>query len=603
MWKLSVRAPRPLVKLPDPSSIANPGRRGFHDYFVTHLPSSSLHPDARSSGPRHNLPRNEARPHDSNASDRTPAAPPIVGVSRELTVVRIPLKSAKHHFGATWSRGQRPYNEDTYQAGTIEIPAFARRRPLSLTRNPKKDNVGADSASGDPQVFYYGVFDGHGGSECSEFLREQLHLYIEEHSKTFELHSTLRRKAGEVTQFGQSSMGEKTNQLTLSEADKKALSEIKTHTPDDVNQPKAPKSDDDTLPPTGTEDQTPPPRSAKTTSQSDHLRKAEELERTLIRQWKDLVGGYFRRFKPEFFSLSAGGQGHAFERETVANKQLSQTKSGGDENEGIGIETVLEYAFLKADYDFVNAQVNKDDTDSVKSDGAINANEVLGEPSRIANQIGGPKRFKGGSTCSVALISTPTPMPYWHPASPATLITAHVGDTRILLCDTATGQAIPTTSNHHPSHPKEAERMRRYAATFVTDSFGEERVQGLANTRAFGDMQSKRIGVSAEPEITRIDMAPAQYAFMVLVSDGVSGTLSDQEIVDIIKEARTPEQAAKDVVGFATEVSSEGDNATTLVVRLGGWERRSEGGVGSLGTKELRDWRKKEALDPRTGRQ
>jgi protein phosphatase PTC6 len=29
-------------------------------------------------------------------------------------------------------------------------------------------------------------------------------------------------------------------------------------------------------------------------------------------------------------------------------------------------------------------------------------------------------------------------------------------------------------------------------------------------------------------------------------------------------------------VGFATEVSKEGDNATCLVIRLGGWERRIE---------------------------
>jgi protein phosphatase PTC6 len=318
-----------------------------------------------------------------------------------------------------------------------------------------------------------------------------------------------------------------------------------------------------------------------------------------MKQWQELVGGYFRRFKPEFFSLSAGGQGHILERDVVANKQLQQSQKI-EETEGIGIETVLEYAFLKADYDFVYAQVNKDESDAVKSDAAINQHEILGKPSRLDKQVGGPKRFKGGSTCSVALISTPSSMPYWHPASPATLITSHVGDTRILLCQTATGQAVPTTSNHHPNHPKEAARMRRYAATFVTDSFGEERVQGLANTRSFGDMASKRIGVSAEPEITRIEMSPAEYAFMVLVSDGISGTLGDQEIVDIVKEAKTPEQGAKDVVSFATEVSTEGDNATCMVIRMGGWERRSEGGVGSLGTKELRDWRRQEALDPRT---
>jgi protein phosphatase PTC6 len=56
------------------------------------------------------------------------------------------------------------------------------------------------------------------------------------------------------------------------------------------------------------------------------------------------------------------------------------------------------------------------------------------------------------------------------------------------------------------------------------------------------------------------------------------------------------------VVGFASEVSRDGDNATCLVVRLGGWERRQEGGVGSLGTKESREWRRQDATDPRRSR-
>jgi protein phosphatase PTC6 len=158
------------------------------------------------------------------------------------------------------------------------------------------------------------------------------------------------------------------------------------------------------------------------------------------------------------------------------------------------------------------------------------------------------------------------------------------------------------TSNHHPSLPEEATRLRRYAATFITDSFGEERVSGLANTRSFGDMASKRIGVSAEPEIRRIEVDPAEYSFLMLISDGVSGHLTDQEIVDIVKEAKTPEEAARNVTSFATETSQDADNATTLVVRLGGWERRCEGGLGSMGTKEMRDWRKGEAEDPRRGR-
>jgi len=509
----------------------------------------------------------------------------MAGISREMTVVRIPIKSAKHHFGVSFSRGQRPYNEDTFQAGTIEIPAFAKRRPRTLTRNPNRDLDGtgtsADGASGDPQVFYFGVFDGHGGSECSEFLRDQLHEYIENSAQQFEMQSTLKRNEGEVTRFGQATSQSEDD--TSGKYSEKAVSDPQAAQLPSANARKA----------TG-DAKTSKSENAATLTERGNVSKAKELEQSLIRSWRNLVDGYFRRFKPEYFCVNAGGKGRIVDPD-------AQKQTKDDDGVQIRIESVLEYAFLKADYDFVSAQVSKPDDDS-DSDRAINADEILGMPSRTVKRIGGAKRFKGGSTCSVALISTPTPTPFWHPASPSSLVTSHVGDTRVLLCETATGRAIPTTSNHHPNHPQEAERMRRYAATFVTDSFGEERVLGLANTRAFGDMGSKRFGVSAEPEICRVELGPAEYSFLVLVSDGISGELSDQEIVDIVKEARTPEQGAKDVVNFATEVTSEGDNATALVVRLGGWERRSEGGGGGMKTKELRDWRRQEALDPRSRR-
>jgi protein phosphatase PTC6 len=528
----------------------------------------------------------------------------MLGTSRDMTVVRIPLKSAKHHFGVSLSRGTRPYNEDAYQAGTIDLPAFAKRRPMSLTRNPRSQSeVTPDvGVTGDPQVFYFGVFDGHGGAECSGFLREQLHDYLEKSTQQFELKSSL---------VGNQSNGQQGNPRTRDEGDsnrvqrdKESLDAIETHTPPGIEPMKPPSSGSDGgMPTPGSKSREGPHGTAPSVKQSDSIRKAEELEQRLVRDWKELVGGYFRRFKPEYFSMSAGGRGHAAEKDVIDKSSTSNPSTPADIKEGIGIETVLEYAFLKADYDFVAAQVGKKDEDPVRADKALNDDDILGHPSRrAAKPIGGTNRFKGGSTCSIALISTPTPSPFWHPSSPSSLITAHVGDTRILLCNTATGLAIPLTSNHHPSLSEEATRLRRFAASFVTDSFGEERISGLANTRAFGDMASKRVGVSAEPEIRRIELAPAEYSFMILCSDGVSGHLSDQEIVDIVKEAKTPEQGARDVVSFAVETStgSEGaDNATGVVVRLGGWERRGEGGLGSMGTKEMRDWRRQEAEDPR----
>ncbi|PNS17266.1 Protein phosphatase 2C 4 [Sphaceloma murrayae] len=523
------RLPRPLVGLLPPTT------RSFHEYFVTHLPSSSLHPD-RPPSLRHNLPRSSSSPHNpSSTSQRPPSALPSPTPPRDTTVVRIPLKSAKHHFGACLSRGSRPYNEDAYQAGCIEIPAFAKRQAVSVTRrgstgtgtgtdrgkeeadDAEKNRQGA-SASGDPQVFYFGVFDGHGGEECSGFLRERLHGYIEDAAGRFGMRSSIRGEGG----------GEEG--------------------------------------------------------------PAGELQGWIVGRWKETVGGYFKRFRPEWFGRPDGGA---------------------------SIEAMLTFAFLNADLDFTRAQAAKTtrgdkDEDPVLDDRPINETDLLSHPQKPASQnlttmlsapIGGAKRFTGGSTGSVAMVSTPTPMPFWNPASPSTIVAAHVGDTRILLCRVADGSAVPLTANHHPSAPVEATRLRRYATSFVTDSFGEERIQGLANTRAFGDISSKRIGVSAEPQITTVQLSPGEYSFMTLMSDGVSATLSDQEIVDIIKEARTPDQACKDVVNFATEISEDADNATCLVVRLGGWERRNEGGGGSLGTKESRDFKKREAENPRSRRQ
>jgi protein phosphatase PTC6 len=536
-------------------------------------------------GLAHRFPRKDSVPHTPTGKS-APAAHPS-SINRDTTVVRIPLKSAKHHYGVAVSRGSRPYNEDSHQAGVVELPAFSRPAPKSLTLNKglAGEGTSADGASGDPQVFYFGVFDGHGGAECSDFLRESLHSYIEKAAEDFSLQSSLRR-VDAVDGDGAPTVGGLNGDEEQRKAGRQALDAIETtkETPKDGGNDAEEKGS-----------QYPGDRPLIQVVDQD---KIKHLERELTRGWKDLVGGYFRRFKPAYFSIYNGYQKHGEESETLK-------ESKHDINTGAAIEEVMTYAFLKADYDFVAAQAakNTEGRDNTRAERPLNEGDILGNPSKLAAHIGGSSRFQGGSTCSVAMVSTPTPTPFWNPATTSSMLVAHVGDTRILLCSTSTGAAVPVTTDHHPSSPVESNRLRRYASTFVTDSFGEERISGLANTRAFGDIASKRIGVSAEPEITRIELGPADYAFMVLMSDGVSGTLADQEVVDIVKESKTPEQAARDVVNFATEVSTEGDNATCLVVRMGGWERRQEGGHGSLGTKESRDFKRQQASDPRSRRQ
>lgn len=68
------------------------------------------------------------------------------------------------------------------------------------------------------------------------------------------------------------------------------------------------------------------------------------------------------------------------------------------------------------------------------------------------------------------------------------------------------------------------------------------------------------------------DICPigSQWAFMVLVSDGISSVVSDQEIVDLARGATSPKHAANRILSFAEEMSSS-DNLTAIVVPFAGW--------------------------------
>ena len=83
-------------------------------------------------------------------------------------------------------------------------------------------------------------------------------------------------------------------------------------------------------------------------------------------------------------------------------------------------------------------------------------------------------------------------------------------------------------------------------------------------------------------------LAP-EWAYIVLVTDGISSVLSDAEIVDLARFARDPRAAAKNILSFADEMGGD-DNETALVVPLAGWGKI----VGPDRTKELREYRRSE---------
>jgi protein phosphatase PTC6 len=73
-----------------------------------------------------------------------------------------------------------------------------------------------------------------------------------------------------------------------------------------------------------------------------------------------------------------------------------------------------------------------------------------------------------------------------------------------------------------------------------------------------------------EPLLTTFTRAGADYAYMVFVTDGVSSLISNQEIIDLARNAHDPHRAATTIVNFAEDLGAE-DNCSCIVVPLAGW--------------------------------
>lgn len=81
-----------------------------------------------------------------------------------------------------------------------------------------------------------------------------------------------------------------------------------------------------------------------------------------------------------------------------------------------------------------------------------------------------------------------------------------------------------------------------------------------------------------------------EHAYLILVTDGVTSLMSDQEIIDLARKSIDPTRAAKTIVHFAEDLGAQ-DNCTCIVVPLAGW-----GDVGGVdATEERREYRRKQA--------
>jgi len=96
----------------------------------------------------------------------------------EKTRYRIPLLDSPKVLGCLSSRGSRPDQQDRAQAVALELPLKELRDERGLECGLQGDDNGLT------QVGYFSVFDGHGGSKASDYLRKTLHQTVENVKET-----------------------------------------------------------------------------------------------------------------------------------------------------------------------------------------------------------------------------------------------------------------------------------------------------------------------------------------------------------------------------------------------------------------------------------
>eukprot|EP00545_Synedropsis_sp_CCMP1620_P011277 CAMPEP_0119005710 /NCGR_PEP_ID=MMETSP1176-20130426/1884_1 /TAXON_ID=265551 /ORGANISM="Synedropsis recta cf, Strain CCMP1620" /LENGTH=669 /DNA_ID=CAMNT_0006957551 /DNA_START=658 /DNA_END=2667 /DNA_ORIENTATION=- len=174
------------------------------------------------------------------------------------------------------------------------------------------------------------------------------------------------------------------------------------------------------------------------------------------------------------------------------------------------------------------------------------------------------------------------------------LFAGNVGDSRVVLCRGG-GQCVELTSDHKPSRPDEAARVRA-AGGFIL----HKRVMGeLAITRAFGD-KSFKMGikamleedaddlagnneneqakdltaplVSAEPEIASMILSHNDE-FLLLACDGLFDVFRSQDAIalarqELIAHRGEPAEVARILSDQAIRVRRSRDNVSILIIVL-----------------------------------
>jgi len=140
------------------------------------------------------------------------------------------------------------------------------------------------------------------------------------------------------------------------------------------------------------------------------------------------------------------------------------------------------------------------------------------------------------------------------------LYTANCGDARVVINVGGTAQRL--TYDHKASDQAEAKRITDKGG-FVTYN----RVNGILSvTRAFGDHAMKEWVIST-PYQTEVSLTE-EHTHLILACDGVWDVLSDQDVVDLIKDDKGSAQEMSEKLLKTSLQKGSTDNISVMVIIL-----------------------------------
>jgi serine/threonine protein phosphatase PrpC len=144
-----------------------------------------------------------------------------------------------------------------------------------------------------------------------------------------------------------------------------------------------------------------------------------------------------------------------------------------------------------------------------------------------------------------------------------TIYSANAGDSRTVLLNPDKNYVKRLSYDHKATDPSEIARLRKSGgAVFNGRVFGT-----LAVSRAFGDFELKRFGITATPYITKT-VTNKGDKYIVIASDGVWDVLTDDDVLSISKKFGSNANELSDAILHISLDRGSLDNISVLVVSL-----------------------------------